>query len=469
MSRPFHVLAAAVLMLLTCTTMIASAAAVPPAERPVQDFPLGVYWPWERTGLIAKNAGMDQWAFTKKTSELLKEKGVDSIWLVNIGEEDLKSLLKITRPLGLKLVPCLSEIEAKNFPSTTGQDPAAKDFKAKALEYYARRIPEIVRNIGEDRAGVLAWVLSDEPTGVFLDLMDPMREIFAESDPDHATLAVSMWMQTPELIVKTRLTTFCTDLYPFFGPNDPNGPHTPDASRFFYSSHVKRMVEDAGKDRRVGWVMPQCFADIWGPTEMTPDGAVNALPGAYIHWRTPALAEMRWQIWEGLRLGVKGVFFFVLLGVGKDDPKAKPPEDAYLRPILVKEKTRVGYDALLDRRGDPTPQGDEMFMLFRKLAPHKALLGKLTPSSTSWVVAEGGARFGSFVDSGTGERYAIAVNPDFSATQVVTLTATVGTRGLVDVLTGKSLELTPPGRPGGNIGTKILLEAGDGMLLKLDQ
>ena len=34
---------------------------------------------------IAKNAGMDRWAFTKKTCELLREKGVDSIWLVNIG------------------------------------------------------------------------------------------------------------------------------------------------------------------------------------------------------------------------------------------------------------------------------------------------------------------------------------------------------------------------------------------------
>lgn len=444
------------------------AAAMSPAERPVQEFPLGVYWPWERTGLIAENADMDKWAFTKKTCELLKEQGADSIWLVNIGVDDLKSLLKITRPLGLKLVPCLSEIEAKNFPSTTGQDPAAKDFKAKAVEYYARRIPEIVLDIGEDRAGVLAWVLSDEPTGVFLDLMDPIREIFAKADPDRSTLAVSMWMQTPDLIAKTRLTTFCVDLYPFFGPNDPNGSHTPDASRHFYSSNVQRMVEDAGKDGRVGWVMPQCFIEIWGPTEMTPDGIVTALPGAYIHWRTPTLAEMRWQTWEGIRLGAKGVFYFVLLSVGKDDPKVKPPEDAYLGPILVKEATQVGYDALLDRRGNPTPQGSEMFMLFRKLARHKALLGRLIPSNTQWVAAEGGARIGCFVDDSTGERYAVAVNPDFGATQAVTLTATMGTRGLMDVLTGKSLELMPLGRADGSRGTTIRLEAGDGVLLKLE-
>ena len=124
-------------------------------------------------------------------------------------------------------MPCLSEIDPNSCRGATGLDPAAKDFTVKVREHYARRIPEIVWDIGEDRAGVLAWALCDEPTGVILDLMDPMRVIFAKADPDRPTLAVSAWPQTPDLIAKTRLTTFCVDLYPFFGPNDPNGPHTP--------------------------------------------------------------------------------------------------------------------------------------------------------------------------------------------------------------------------------------------------
>jgi hypothetical protein len=466
-SRSFHVLAAAVLVLLLCPA-IANAAAILPAECPVQDFPFGVQWPWERTDSIAKNAGTDKWAFTRRTCKLLKDKGVDSIWLVNIDVGDLKPLLKITRPLGLKLIPCLGEIEPKNCRGTMGVDLAATDFKAKALAYYARKIPQIVQDIGEDRAGVLAWALCDEPTGVCFDLMDPTREIFAKADPDRPALAVSTWPQTPDLIAKTRLTTFCIDLYPFCGPNDPNGPQPPTASgsRDFYSKNIQRMVKDAGKDGRVGWVFAMCFAEIWGPKEMKPDGFVSALPGAYVHWRTPTLAEMRWQIWEGLRLGVKGLLFYVLLGEAEGDPNAKLPDDPSLRSVLAKTIAPVGYSGLLDRKGDPTPQCNEMSMLFRKLAPHKALLRKLTPNSTQWLAAEGGTQIGSFVDSVTGERYAVAVNPDFSTTQTVTLTVAADTHDLVDMFTGKSLKLQRLTGAGGGFRTKISLKAGDGVLLK---
>jgi hypothetical protein len=456
-------------LILTCTICpgIADGIAIPAAERPVQDFPLGVYWPWERTKSIAKNAGMERWAFTRKTCELLKSRGVDSIWLVNIMADDLKSLLKITRPLGLTLAPCLSEIEPKNCRGMMGLDPSASDFQAKAMEYYARRIPEIVRNIGDDRQGVLAWVLCDEPTGVFIDLMDPMRRTFAKADPDRSVLAISMWPQTPDLIAKTRLTTFCVDLYPFFGPNDPNGPHTPDASRGFYSSHLQQIVKDAGRDGRTGWVMPMCFNEIWGPKAMDPEGLVRALPGAYIHWRTPTRAEMRWQIWEGLRLGAKGIFFYTLLGEADGEPDAKPPEDPALQSVLVKEATPVGHSGLLGRRGEPNPLCDEMSMLFGKLALHKALLRRLSPTDTQWIAADGGAQVGSFIDNSARDRYAIVVNPDFGATQVVKLAAPAGTEFLTDLLAGKRLPLKASENTVGNSMIEIRLKAGDGVLLKV--
>ena len=452
-----------VLLLLTCPA-IADSAVVPPAERPVGDLPLGVYWPWECTESVAKNAGMDRWAFTGKTCALLKDNGVDSIWVVNISAQDLKLLLKITRPLGLKLVPCLSEIEPKNCRGTMGLDPAAKDFKARALEYYARRIPEIAREMGNDRDGVLAWVLCDEPTEVFLDLMEPMRELFAKTDPDRPALAVTMWPQTPDLIRETRLTTFCVDLYAFFGPNSPNGPNTPATSRDFYSNNLQQMVKNAGRDDRVGWVVPMCFCDIWGPWEMRPDGFETALPGAYVHWRTPTDAEMRWQIWEGLRLGAKGVFFYVLFGDTQGDPHAKPSDEPTIQAVLVKKATPVGYSSLLDARGNPTPQLSEMSSLFRKLAPHKALLRRLAPSGTPWITAEGGAQVGSLIDSSTSDRYAIVVNPDFDATRTVTLCIAAGTQDLMDMLTGKSLTLK---KAGDSLTAEIGLKAGDGVLLKI--
>jgi hypothetical protein len=185
------------------------------------------------------------------------------------------------------------------------------------------------------------------------------------------------------------------------------------------------------------------------------------------------MAEMRWQIWEGLRLNVKGMFFFVLLSQGQGYPKAKLPEEedpgnAYLRPILVKTATRVGCDALLDPKGNPTPEGSKMFTLYHKLTPHKSLLWALTLSNTPWVTADGGTQISSLVDSTTGKQYAIAVNPDFGAAHVVTLTTTMNTRGLMDVLASTRLKLAPLGT-GGTFGTKIRLEAGDGVMLKIEQ
>ena len=109
--------------------------------------------------------------------------------------------------------------------------------------------------------------------------------------------------------------------------------------------------------------MPQCYNEIWGPREMTPDGSVTALPGEYLHWRHADARRDTLADLGGPQDLAKGVFFFVLLGEGKDDPKAKPPEDANLQPILVKEATPVGFSGLLDRKGNPTPQCNEMSML----------------------------------------------------------------------------------------------------------
>ncbi len=464
----YRVLALIALLIVLLTASLA-AETTSPAERPVGEFALGVYWSWEFNAGAAKAAGLEKWEFVKRTCELLHNNGVNTVWLVNIDLADLKSLLKITNPMGLKLLPNLGEIAPQNCRSNMGLDPNASDFHEKALEYYKKTIPAIVKDIGEDRNGVLAWVLCDEPAGPYFELMDPMRKIFAEADPDRPSMAVSQWHLTPKLIAESRLSTFCVDVYPFFAEGNSNGPHTPVASRGYYSVNIQRMVEDAGRDGRTGWIMGQCYNEIWGPSEMKPNGEFVALPGAFVNWQSPTVPEMRWQIWEGLRLGVKGVVFFLLLGLGGGNPSAPPLQPSESTPNILKEQKLVGYPSLLNYKGSPTPQFREMSSVYRSLAKHCDLLRRLAPVTTQWIAADCGGTIGNFTDPKSGKNYAVVVNNDFDHPKTITLTAAMGVKSVRNLLTGKSIPLTPLGWAGGNFGLDITLPAGGGALLEVER
>ena len=431
------------------------------AGEPVSSFALGVYWPWERTDGIARNAGLGRWEFARRTCALLARSGVNTIWLVNIGASDVKALARIAGPMHIKLVPTLNEIE----PRGLGLDANRPDFASRAIEHYRTTIPRVVDAMGAERADILAWGLCDEPGGPYLELMEPMRRIFAEADPDRPVITVSTWGSTPDMIAKTRLFTFCTDLYPFFSAGNPNGPNTPGASRNFLTTNTERMVQEAGKDGRIGWLMPQCYNEIWGPYEWDSSGALVALPGSFVHWRTPTPAEIRWQIWEGVRLGVKGIVFFCLLGPADSDSAAKPVSDPALRSLIVRVPTTVGAPALLDRFGRPTPQMVEAASIFRELRPHLALLRRLTPVSAGGLAVDGAVSTGYFRDPKTGGRYVVIVNPDFEREAAAALTAARGTTVVTSVLAGRRLRLekTSPA-----LRIRLKLPPGGGALLRVE-
>lgn len=139
-----------------------------------------------------------------------------------------------------------------------------------------------------------------------------------------------------------------------------------------------RMVEAIGQRDVAPWVMPMCFSDIWGPRRYDDRGHLIALPGAYMHWRCPTLAEIRWQIWETIRSRGKGVIFYTLA------PEAPDPKTASLPPpdiaqqndqiILAKEPTDLGPNALTNPDGTATPQLEEIGRAYRLIAAHKALI-----------------------------------------------------------------------------------------------
>lgn len=448
-----------------------SPPAPPASERPVTGFPTGVYWGWEQNAEGARVAGLEKWAFVRKTCELLPKHGIDTFWVVNIELADLKQLLKITRPLGLKVLPGLAEIEPRNLVrfNLTPKDP---DFVPKALDFYKTFIPQMVKEVGEDREGILAWIVIDEPDEQMLKLVEPVRQLFAQADPNRPATLVSTWSVTPDVIAQTRLQTFCIDVYPFFGPKAPSGPHTTEASQNYFSSNVFKTVAAAGKDDRIAWAMPQSYAEIQGPWKRGADGVPVAAPGSFINWRMPTPGEMRWQIWESLRAGVKGVIFFPLfISYQADLPVPAAPTDPIFKPALVDKPTRVEELGLLNNQHKPTRQFLAISETFRAVAPHKELLRRLKPSQSAWLSAGKGAQVSTFTDPASNEEYAVVVNPDMAADQTVTavVAAKPGVLNpvVIDVLKEKTVKIESMGWAGGNHRISVSLRAGEGALLKL--
>lgn len=436
-----------------------------PADKPVEEFPLGVYLPWEYTYVNSQANKMEHWDYVKKTLNTLKQQNVDTIWLVNIGLPDFSKLLKLTIPMGFKLLPGLGEVEPRSHKFQL--DPNNPDTYESARQTYKSITSSVLNTIGEDKKGVMAWVLGDEPTGNNIVLLDIIRECFREVDPDRACLSVNMWPQSQEITEKTRLTTFCVDLYPFFADKNPHGPHTPEASKNFYTVNAQRLVEAAGKDGRKAWIMGQCFSEIWGPYDADSKGRITALPGSFAHWRVPKVPEMRWQVWEAIRCGGKGFVFFTAFFSSMPNTKAKPVEDANLKDIVFKKNTKLGVVCLLDRNADPTPQMIETGKVYARLKPYKKLLSSLKPSTTEVLQGNDIIKTGCFVEQSTGDYYAVVVNSDLVRSRKSKLTTAPFTKEAWDVMANKKLECKPMGWNGGNCEISVELAAGDGMIIKI--
>ena len=97
-----------ILIALLLTPLASLQAAEPPGL--AGSFPLGVYWPWERTAGLAKRNGLEKWAFVERCLDNLKRQGFDAVWAVNLGIPDLPGLAQRMAAREMKLVPALGEL-----------------------------------------------------------------------------------------------------------------------------------------------------------------------------------------------------------------------------------------------------------------------------------------------------------------------------------------------------------------------
>ena len=431
------------------------------ADRAPDMVPFGVYLSWERTGACARHYGIDRWEDVRKRLDAIAANHVDTLWVTNMAEADLPRLITECKKRGIRLIPSMSTIEGK-IEWRWHNDG----------RYYDKVIPRVVELAGDSQT-LAGWVLSDEPSQAILPRIEELRQRFRKVDPNRFCLVVSMWPQTPHVPKETNLPVVCVDLYPFFGPRDPNGPHTDGASRHFFRTNARRMVEAIG-DRDVSpWIMPMCFSDIWGPRRYDDRGHLIALPGSYMHWRCPKLAEIRWQIWETIRSACKGILFYTL---APEAPNAKteslPPPDIAKKNdkiILAKEPRDLGPNALTNPDGTATPQLEEIGKAYQLLAPHKALIRRWKRTDRLVATVEAPIEEQCFIDPTTGKHYAVVVNDDLHRTRVAKIHLGAETTRLADIILNEEIELEEADFAGGGRLGHVTLEAGEGTILVIEQ
>jgi hypothetical protein len=155
---------------------------------------------------------------------------------------------------------------------------------------------------------------------------EQFRSKFREWGAKQPGIVVTMWPATPTYCRETGYPFPCTDLYPFFSDGNPNGPNPAHVSRDWYRVQVAMTVKAALEGGKTPWIMPQMFADIWGPWKYDERGEMTILPGGVLHWRGPSVGETRWQAWSALGLGAQGVIYYVHESPVRDNAGEKPYE-----------------------------------------------------------------------------------------------------------------------------------------------
>ena len=256
-------------------------AVIPPQARAAEppslasSFPLGVYWPWERTAGLAKRNGLEKWDFVDRCLDNLKRQGFDAVWAVNLGIPDLPGLAQRMAAREMKLVPALGELHYNI------------DWRRNNWTYLEKESKRAIEAAGASPA-ILAWALCDEPGRGLVGEMETFRRKFISWGAKQPAVVVTMWPDSPTYAEQAGFEAVCTDIYPFFSQGNPNGPNTPTASRSWYRRQAQITVQAAQKNGRTPWIMPQCFVEIWGPWKYDEHLDAVLLPGAILHWRQPS-------------------------------------------------------------------------------------------------------------------------------------------------------------------------------------
>ncbi len=341
-------------------------------------FPTGVFWPWERTKPNADFANKELWGFVEETMQTLRNNNCNTLWFVNLGRgENARKICTLAKKYNLKVL--LNTDLLTYFYS--GFD---------SLEKMEDRARETVNNIGNYPA-LLGYVLKDEPMLCNLAHCSYFYTLMKRVDPNKRdSITVVINRQTQAFLQESNLPVICSDIYYFGHDKSTNIPNPASASQKQFRLNVAGMNKIAAQSNKHSWLMPQMFGEVWGRHYRKGDKIVVE-PGSYLHWRMPTNAETRWQIWEAMRCGSKGVLFYVLyppipVPSTSEQVKAGSPQAKRLAKMdklakkaatwkhqeLTKKRMEIDSgEAMLQPGGEPTPQmltAGKAFEILRKYA-----------------------------------------------------------------------------------------------------
>lgn len=403
------------------------AVAIEPPDL-ASSFPLGVYWPWERTAGLAKRNGLEKWEFVDRCLDNLKRQGFDAVWAVNLGIPDLPGLAQRMAAREMKLVPALGELHYNI------------DWRRNNWTYLEKESKRALEAAGGSPA-ILAWALCDEPGRGLVGEMETFRRKFISWGAKQPAVVVTMWPDSPTYAEQAGFDAVCTDIYPFFSQGNPNGPNTPVASRSWYRRQAQSTVQVAQKNGRTPWIMPQCFVEVWGPWKYDEHLDAVLLPGAILHWRQPTVGEARWQVWSAIGVGMRGFFWFVNLPPPDDQPEAKPYVGPTFPPALAVQKaTPVGGPGGLQRPdGSDTPQGLAVAEAFAAVKPLLPLLKGAAPGGQPCGTLAPPGWIGALHNPNLKRTFTVVVNDDTDQRQTLKITL-AKPHPVRDLRNGKVLE-----------------------------
>ncbi len=458
------------------TEATTDAAVLPALTYRLQDFfPTGVFWPWERTRPNAEYAGMELWAFVEHTMQTLREHHCNTLWFVNIGPgEDARHILALAEKYQLRVL--LNTSMLSFFYGGIG-----------SWEDIDRQAQRTVNDIG-DFPALLGYVLKDEPLLCSVAQLSHFSRVMKKYDPlKRDSVAVVMNRQTQTYLEDSALPVICSDIYYFGHDRSTNIPNPASVSQREFRHALKGMNVVAARHGKHSWLMPQMFGDVWGRHYRRGDKMVVE-PGSYLHWRMPTDAETRWQIWEGLRLGSKGMIFYVLYPpiplfkppaeVAPDSPEAKRVERmdraaasarSWRKQPLTETEIEIDPgEGVLQPGGKPTPQMAVMGDAFRVIRQHDNLLNRRRAADFPvFFASDPETEVATFVDEEQPElRLGIVVNSNLESTRQVQVLLPPNVSRVVDLNTGRELAIaaaTPPFQ-----SCQLTLAAGDGVLLQAE-
>ena len=427
-------------------------------------FPLGVYWPHSYVSDFAGNEKTETWVYVDRILGELKKNHCNFIWVTLIDDTGANRLCELAERHGIEVG---LQPEAVHHPQRTRQAATPRAAAAAAQETF---------RTFRDVEGIWGYVLDDEPPIAALPYLEALEKELLRLDPTRPVTTVFRRTEAAPAIARHAFGIVTYDNYPFGHERDPNLPNTPSASRAFFRHVTEALGRQCDRRGVDFWVMPGAFQEIWGNWYWSKEMTVVAEAGAYLHWRMPTVGETRWQIWESVACGAKGVIFFTLWPdrnferTAPDSPRDPQSEARALSdeagPRIENTVDTGEPGALLHVDSAPTRQMVAMGEAYAEVAKLIPTLQRLRFSNIPVAFSPTPFRAQTFRDE-QGGFYAVVVNDDTDHPVTRDISVLPGIRAVRDLRAETMLDLEPGPRSG--LQTSALsLEAGGGTVLQLE-